>query len=159
MRYVFAALLACTALYAFAQTPPAGQPPSLGAQAVPAPPQGQLPPPPPKPLSKEELQKNAAALEDAVKKAPEDTELRVKLGFTYAHLERTDDAQREFEAAVRLDPKKAMAHYMLGLIYEKKGLKAQAIAAWKACLDNTRDPRQRDTAARHLHHLSPRGAP
>ena len=157
MKYIFAALLACAALYASAQTPPAGQPPPQVAQAVPAPPV-QLPPPP-KQLSKEELLKNAAAFEAAVKIAPEDPELRVKLGFTYAHLERADDAQREFETAVRLDPKKAIAHYMLGLIYEKKGLKAQAIAAWKACLDNTRDPRQRDTAARHLHHLSPRGAP
>lgn len=159
MKYIFAALLACAALYASAQTPPAGQPPPQGAQAAPPQPQGQLPPPPPKPLSKEELLKNAAALEEAARKAPEDPELRVKLGFTYAHLERVDDAQREFEAAVRLDPKKAAAYYMLGFIYEKKGLKAQAIAAWKACLDNTRDPRQRDTAARHLHHLSPRGAP
>lgn len=149
MRYIFAALLACAAVYTAAQTPP----PAPGSQP-PAAPQGDQPPPPPKPLSREELLRNAAALEEAVKKSPKDAELRVKLGFTYTHLDRTDDARREFETVVQLDPGKAIAHYMLGLIYEKKGLRAQARTAWKACLDNTGDPRMRDTAARHLHHLS-----
>lgn len=159
MKYILTAILACAAVCAGAQEqPPANPVPPPAAQASPKP-QGDQLPPPPKQLSRAELQKNAASLEEAVRKAPEDPELRVKLGFTYAHLERADDAQREFEAAVRLDPKKAIAHYMLGLIYEKKGLRAQAVAAWQACLDNTKDPRQRDAAARHLHHLSPRGAP
>ncbi len=101
-----------------------------------------------------QLKKDAAALEQQVKASPKDTELYVKLGFAYARLHQADDAQRAFETAVTLDPKKATAHYMLGLIYEKKGMREKAVAAWKACLENTQDPRMRETAIRHLHHLS-----
>lgn len=102
----------------------------------------------------EQLKKEAASLEQQIKASPKDTELYVKLGFTYARLHQADDAQRAFESAVSLDPKKAIAHYMLGLIYEKKGMREKAVAAWKACLENTQDPRLRETAIRHLHHLS-----
>lgn len=108
------------------------------------------------PEMRAQLAKDAAALEAQIqaKANQPDLELYMKLGFTYSRLEQADDAQRAFEGAVRLDPKKAGAHYMLGLIYEKKGLKDRAIAAWKACLENTTDPRMRDTAMRHLHHLT-----
>ena len=112
------------------------------------------PPPPDSPEMTAQLKTEAAALEQQIKTSPKDTELYVKLGFTYARLHQADDAQRAFEAAVTLDPKKAIAHYMLGLIYEKKGMHEKAIAAWKACLENTQDPRLRETAHRHLHHLS-----
>lgn len=104
-------------------------------------------------LSVEELTKNAAALEEAVKQAPADIELHIRLGFTYTRLEKADDAQKAFENAVRLDPKRAVAHYMLGLIYEKKGLREKAIAAWEACLKNATEPHGRETAIKHLHHL------
>ncbi|MFA6435394.1 MAG: tetratricopeptide repeat protein [Elusimicrobiales bacterium] len=106
-----------------------------------------------RPLSTAELKTRAAALEEAVKLEPADIELYIRLGFTYAKLEQADDAQKAFENAVRLDPKKAIAHYMLGLIYEKKGLKENAVAAWKACIENTAEPRLRETALKHLHHL------
>jgi cytochrome c-type biogenesis protein CcmH/NrfG len=114
------------------------------------------PPPPPKvtPEVRARLQVEAAALEKQALASPNDPELFTRLGFTYARLDQADDAQRAFENAVRLDSKKAPAWYMLGLIYEKKGLKEQAIAAWKACLANTQDARARDTASRHIHHLS-----
>jgi len=103
---------------------------------------------------REQLIKEAAALEAQVKTNPGDIELYMRLGFTYTRLEQADDAQRAFEGAVSLDPKKADAHYMLGLIYEKKGLRDKALAAWKTCLENTRDPHMRNTAIRHIHHLS-----
>ena len=108
------------------------------------------------PEMREQLKKDAASLEAQITAAPPpgDPELYVKLGFTYARLEQADEAQKAFENAVRLAPQKAVAHYMLGLIYEKKGLKEKALAAWKACLENTADPRMRDTAAKHIHHLS-----
>ena len=102
----------------------------------------------------EELRITASALEEAIKLKPAEVDLRVKLGFAYTRLEKADEAQRAFESTVSLDPRKAIAHYMLGLIYEKKGLTAQALAAWRACLDSTQDPRMRDTAIRHIHHLS-----
>ena len=97
--------------------------------------------------------KNAATLEEAIKQDPANIELYIRLGFTYSKLEKADDAQRAFENAVRLDPKRAIAHYMLGLIYEKKGLKEKALTAWQACLDNATEPHLRDTAIKHLHHL------
>ena len=103
--------------------------------------------------SVEELNKTASELELAVKQDPVNVELFIRLGFTYAKLEKADDAQKAFENAVRLNPKKAVAHYMLGLIYEKKGLRDKAIAAWKACLENATEPQTRETALKHLHHL------
>lgn len=97
--------------------------------------------------------KTAAELELAVRQRPADAELHIRLGFAYARLEKADEAQKAFENAVRLDPKKAIAHYMLGLIYEKKGLREKAVAAWTACLENAADPHMRETALKHLHHL------
>jgi len=81
-------------------------------------------------------------------------ELYIRLGFTYARLKEADEALQAFENVVRLDHKKTIAYYMLGLIYEKQGLKDKAIAAWKACLDNASEPRMRETARKHLHHLA-----
>ena len=106
------------------------------------------------PEMREQLKIEAAALEEQLKAAPADIELYMRLGFAYSRLEQADEAQRAFESAVALDAKKAGAHFMLGLIYEKKGLRDKALAAWKACLENTQDPRMRDTAQRHIHHLS-----
>ena len=104
-------------------------------------------------LSAQELEKNAVALNGAIKQDPANVELYIRLGFTYAKLEKADEAQTAFENAVRLDPKRAIAHYMIGLIYEKKGLKEKAIASWTACLENAAEPRLRETALKHLHHL------
>lgn len=103
-----------------------------------------------------ELAVTAAGLERDILRQPNNVDLHVKLGFTYTRLGRADDAQRAFENAVRLDPRKAIAHYMLGLVYEKKGLKDKAIAAWKACLDTTTEQRLKDTALKHLNNLNAR---
>ncbi len=100
-----------------------------------------------------ELTKTAAELEQALIMQPNNIEYNIKLGFTYTRLGRADDAQRVFETVVRLDPKKAIAHYMLGLIYEKEGLEEKAIAAWTACLANATEPRLHDTALKHLNNL------
>ena len=109
------------------------------------------------PEMREQLAKDAAALERQLTAGPKDPEVYIRLGFAYARLEQADDAQRAFESAVNLDPKKAVAHYMLGLIYEKKDLRDKALAAWKTCLENTQDPRMRETAVKHIHHLSHQG--
>ncbi len=106
-----------------------------------------------RPRNTEALVKDAAELETAVTREPGSIELHLRLGFTYSRLEKADDAQRAFESVVRLDPKRAIAHYMLGLIYEKKGLKEMAAAAWQACLDNAVEHHLRETARKHLHHL------
>ncbi|MDA8242583.1 MAG: tetratricopeptide repeat protein [Elusimicrobia bacterium] len=101
-----------------------------------------------------ELQRTAAELEQALILKPAEVDLYVKLGFAYTRLGRADDAQRAFESAARLDPQRAIAHYMLGLIYEKKGLKDKAIASWKSCLQAARDQQLKDTALKHLNNLS-----
>ncbi|MEI8345785.1 MAG: tetratricopeptide repeat protein, partial [Candidatus Omnitrophota bacterium] len=59
-----------------------------------------------KQLSAEELTKNVAELELAVKQNPADIELYIRLGFTYSKLGKADDAQKAFESAVRLNPKR-----------------------------------------------------
>lgn len=110
--------------------------------------------PPETPESIVLLRKEAAELETRAAADPKNADIFVKLGFTYARLKQPDDAQRAFEKAVSLDPKRAEAHYMLGLIYEKKGLKDMALAAWRACMENAKEPRMRDTAARHIHNLT-----
>lgn len=115
------------------------------------------PPQPPSKVTPEvraALLTEAADLERQLQAPPGDAGLYTRLGFVYSRLDQADDAQRAFENAVRLDPKKAPAWYMLGLIYEKKGLKDRALAAWRACLENTADPRARDTAQKHIHQLS-----
>ena len=106
------------------------------------------------PELREQLKKEAAQLEVQAAAAPKDAELRVRLGLTYSRLEQADEAQRAFEAALTLDPKNAGAHFMLGLIFEKKGLRDRAIAEWKACLENAADPRMKEKAAKHLKQLS-----
>ena len=136
MKYFLLSLLMACAAPALAQAVPGGVDKDIRVQ------------------TQEELRLTVSALEDAIRLKPADVDLRVKLGFAYTRLGKADEAQRAFESAVSLDPKKAIAHYMLGLVYEKKGLTAQALAAWKACLENTQDPRMRDTAVRHIHHLS-----
>ncbi|OGS08611.1 MAG: hypothetical protein A2270_02105 [Elusimicrobia bacterium RIFOXYA12_FULL_51_18] len=132
MRYALLAALLAAAAPAMAQTGPG----DIRYQSV------------------EELKKTAADLEETVKQQPGNVELYIKLGFTYTRLEKADEAQKAFENAARLDPTKAITHYMLGLIYEKKGLKEKARAAWKTCLETAAEPHLRETARKHLHHLS-----
>jgi tetratricopeptide (TPR) repeat protein len=136
MRYLIISLLLAGAVPAMAQTPAAGIDKDIRLQTP------------------SELTTTAAKLELALITQPNNVEFHIKLGFTYTRLGKADDAQRAFESAVRLDPKKAIGHYMLGLIYEKKNLKDKAIAAWKACLENATEPHLRETAIKHLNTLT-----
>ena len=136
MKYLLFSIFIAGAALAWAQVPPAGPGTDIRVQ-TPA-----------------ELTKTAAELEQQVVRQPKNVDLYVKLGFTYTRLGKADDAQRAFENAVRLDPKKAIAHYMLGLVYEKKGFKDKAVAAWRACLESPAEQRLHDTARKHLHLLT-----
>lgn len=93
------------------------------------------------------------AIEEALKKDPLNSELWLHLGFACKKLQDVDGSQKAFEKTVELNPKSASAHYMLGLIYEKKKLKEKAIAAWKACLKHATEPQMKEIAEKHLHHL------
>ncbi len=135
MKYFLSAVLLCCSLPAMAQANKIPSAAEIKSQ-TPA-----------------ELAKTALDLEQALVLQPGNGELYEKLGFVYTRLHRIDDAQKAFESAARLEPKEPIIHYMLGLIYEKKGLKPQAVAAWKACLDNAPNDHMRETAIKHLNNL------
>ena len=87
---------------------------------------------------------------EGLKKYPENAVLWLQLGFNEKRLGDVDAAQRAFEKVVSLNPQNADAYYMLGLIYEKKKLKDQAVAAWKSCLANTKEDPIKEVAQKHL---------
>jgi len=138
MKYLLLSFLIAGAVPAMAQTAPAGADKDIRLQ------------------SPAELARTATELEQALVMQPDNVGYHIKLGFTYTRLGNADGAQRSFENAVRLDQGKAIAHYMLGLIYEKKGLTDKAIVAWKACLQTATEARLSETAIKHLNALNAR---
>ena len=60
--------------------------------------------------------------------------LRNNLGIVYMHLGRLQDAQRELEAAVALEPNSPEGQMNLGRVYAERGLPAQAEAHFKNSL-------------------------
>jgi protein O-GlcNAc transferase len=97
----------------------------------------------------------AAALEEAIKKDPNNAELWVHLGFAYRKQGQIDPSQSAFEKARALDPRVKEALYMLGLIYEKKGRTQEAEQAWKEYIAAETDPIKRADAEKHLQQLKP----
>src|SRR4051812_30221311 len=91
---------------------------------------------PPLRAAQDDVVQARGIIESAVKDNPKNAELRVHLAFIYKKLGLEDAAQREFKEAVRVEPAKAEASYMLGLLYEKKNLRAKANDAWKACAEH-----------------------
>ncbi|PIS47699.1 MAG: hypothetical protein COT17_02115 [Elusimicrobia bacterium CG08_land_8_20_14_0_20_51_18] len=78
----------------------------------------------------------------------------LKIGHLYSRIDNVDQAQAAFESALSLDPKNARAHFMLGLIFEKKKLTAQAIHHWQQCQSNTTNPEIKKIAQKHLDYLT-----
>jgi tetratricopeptide (TPR) repeat protein len=76
----------------------------------------------------------------AVKAAPDDPYIRRALAYTYATLERTDEALATYEEALRRDPRDPITHYDLSIFY----------VGWGAPLNN--DPANVDRAITHLDH-------
>lgn len=67
------------------------------------------------------------------------------LGQAYFKLGQLDEAAEEFQAVLEINPNYAQAHYLLGLIYEKKGEKGKArdhyqefLGIWKDADDSLR---------------------
>ena len=73
-------------------------------------------------LSKGDYKKAIEYYTEELKKTPTDVQLRNNLGITYIRLARYDDAFREYQKAIAIDPNYAKAHYNLGLVYYHKGL-------------------------------------
>ena len=95
-----------------------------------------------------------SALEEDLKTDPTNPELWLHMGFAYRKAGQINDAQKAFEKAVSLNPKEDSAYYMLGLIYESKQMKPEAIKAWQAYLAAEKDPEKQSVAQKHIHHLS-----
>src|SRR5262249_49559190 len=103
---------------------------------------------------REESLRVKASLEQSLKNDPNNSELWTHLGFTEHKLSDVDGAQAAFEKAVALNPRNADALYMLGLIYEKKKMTAEALKTWNALLTATDDKWKHDVAEKHIHHLN-----
>ncbi len=101
----------------------------------------------------ERLRRARDAMQAAADLDPENSQLWLHLGFIQHKLGNLDGAQRSFEKVVELDETESAAHYMLALIYEKKGLTDKAIASWNACLLHSSDPNLLAIAKKHLKEL------
>lgn len=77
-------------------------------------------------LALDEPQLAIAPLERAVELDPEDAEFRAHLAEARFRTCRFDEAEREARRAAALDPKLALAHYVVGLIAERRGDDAEA---------------------------------
>lgn len=77
----------------------------------------------------------------------------MKLGHLYSQINEIDKAQEAFENVIKINPKNDKAYFMLGLIYEKKKMFAQAINAWQKCLDYTQNLEVKKIAQKHLDYL------
>ncbi len=53
--------------------------------------------------------------QDYLTKKPDDAQVHFNLGFTYTAMQRPDDARREYEKAISLDPKMGAAYLNLGI--------------------------------------------
>jgi Flp pilus assembly protein TadD len=68
---------------------------------------------------------------------------RVRVGQEALHVERWEEAEREFKAAIALDPLLELAHYGLGQAYMGSKRYAEAVQAYRRCREvffsNARD--------------------
>jgi tetratricopeptide (TPR) repeat protein len=71
---------------------------------------------------------------DCVKKSPQKERVHHNLGFVYYEMERLDDAEKEFEQALRLNPRYALSLYNLGLVYYRKGSMDEAIRYYQKAI-------------------------
>lgn len=74
------------------------------------------------------------ACREAVRLAPDSCEARYNYGVVLRDLEKWDEAEAEFEAAIENDPSYAGAYNNLGIVYENIGRHALAIASYRAAL-------------------------
>lgn len=103
----------------------------------------------------ERLKRARGAMKKNVEADPENFQLWLHLGFIEHKLGDLEAAQAAFEKVVSLEPSETAAHYMLALIYEKKGQNDKAIAAWQACVAHSKDPNLLAIANKHLKDLKP----
>jgi tetratricopeptide (TPR) repeat protein len=79
-----------------------------------------------------------AAFRAAVASDPNNAEALANLGISLANLGQTDGAQKNLIESLRLDDSSAVTHFSLGVIYDRQGEDAAAIAQYRAAVE--RDP-------------------
>ncbi|MEE9613779.1 MAG: hypothetical protein V3W31_02355, partial [Thermodesulfobacteriota bacterium] len=85
-------------------------------------------------LQPEELREALLAFEEAVRLKPGEPVLHANLGITYALLSEDRRARRELTAAMSMDPASSEAYTGMGILYLNRGLKFQAMSAFKRAL-------------------------
>ena len=71
---------------------------------------------------------------DCVKKAPQKERTHHNLGYSYYEEGRLEEARKEFEEALTLNPDYALSRYNLGLVYYRKGMMKEAIDCYKKAI-------------------------
>jgi tetratricopeptide (TPR) repeat protein len=82
----------------------------------------------------------------AIDLAPDDAIMRLNLAQTLSRMGNVRAALAELEAAIRVDPRFARAHFMMGTLLERSGRDEEAIDRYTAAV--THDPRLRDAHLR-----------
>ncbi|HLL47681.1 MAG TPA: tetratricopeptide repeat protein, partial [Longimicrobiaceae bacterium] len=93
----------------------------------------------------------------AVRDAPNNAYYRNNLGWALFEMGAVDEAGRELEEALRLDPRRDIAYANLGEVRAAQGDTAAAIAAYERFVELNRNPRREQIALGKLRRL--RGAP
>jgi len=78
-------------------------------------------------------------LRAAVQRDPGSSQLHATLALALLDAGRDEQARRELDEALRLDPANADAHFMLGFVCEQRGDRAQAIAHYRRALQLNRN--------------------
>ncbi len=86
-----------------------------------------------------EPEKAAESFGEAARLAPDDPEIRVRLGAALLEAGRAEEAREELEKALRLDPTDPTPHYYLGYLFEAVGKMNEARAVWRAYLEKAGD--------------------
>ena len=93
----------------------------------------------------------------AVRAAPNNAYYRNNLGWALFEMGAVDEAGRELEATLRLDPRRDIAYANLGEVRAAQGDTAAAIAAYERFVELNRNPRREQIALGKLRRL--RGVP
>ncbi len=79
--------------------------------------------------------KEIAELKKAVQSAPDDIDLRQRLGLLYMYGNKFNDAEKEFLRVLDIDPYNVRALRSVGMVYYSKGEHNKALQYWRRLLD------------------------
>ncbi|MBD3296609.1 MAG: tetratricopeptide repeat protein, partial [Candidatus Omnitrophica bacterium] len=95
-----------------------------------------------------------AFLEQCVKTHPDNNRARVELAEAYLDIGHTDLAERLADEAVKMDPKESYAHYLLGRIYQGKGMLNEALGSYENAIETGLGTNDVYVAAEELYQLT-----